>query len=152
MRVDRTERKYTPEQEVVLCNLTIPRDIAAIMTDLPCREVTEYRFRIKYKDAICKGEQEAIVPRDLWDRVKEIQRSIDPQSDHSRRQETIAPLKSILRCGHCGGAMMPTYGKKNGRRYHYYLCCVLNIFCFLHSHCSHRILLPNYLQLLRTIL
>ena len=61
---------------------------------------------IKYKDAICKGEQEAIVPRDLWDRVKEIQRSIDPQSDHSRRQETIAPLKSILRCGHCGGAMM----------------------------------------------
>ena len=29
----------------------------------------------------------------------------------------------VLKCGHCGGAMMPTYGKKNGRRYHYYLCC-----------------------------
>lgn len=57
MRVDRTERKYTPEQEVVLCNLTIPRDIAAIMTDLPCREVTEYRFRIKYKDAINKASK-----------------------------------------------------------------------------------------------
>ena len=79
-------------------------------------------LEIKYKDAICKGEQEAIVPRDLWDRVKEIQRSIDPQSDHSRRQETIAPLKSILRCGHCGGAMMPTYSNKGGRRYYYYLC------------------------------
>ena len=81
-----------------------------------------YVGEIKYKDAICQGEQEAIVPRDLWDRVKEIQRSIDPQADHSRRQETIAPLKSILRCGHCGGAMMPTYSNKGGRRYYYYLC------------------------------
>ena len=82
-----------------------------------------YVGEIKYKDAICQGEQEAVVPRDLWDRVKKIQRSIDPQTDHSRRQETIAPLKSILRCGHCGGAMMPTYSNKGGRRYYYYLCC-----------------------------
>ena len=81
-----------------------------------------YVGEIKYKDAICKGEQETIVPRDLWGRIKEIQRSIDPQSDHSRRQETIAPLKSILRCGHCGRAMMPTYSNKSGRRYYYYLC------------------------------
>ena len=37
--------------------------------------------------------------------------------------EIVAPLKGILKCGHCGGAMMPTYGRKNGRHYHYYLCC-----------------------------
>ena len=54
---------------------------------------------------------------------KEIQRSIDPQSDHSRRQETIVPLKSFLKCGHCGGAMMPTYSHKGGRLYYYYICC-----------------------------
>ena len=82
-----------------------------------------YVGEIKYKDAICQGEQEAIIERSVWERVKEIQRSIDPQADHSRRQETIAPLKSILRCGHCGGAMMPTYSNKGGRRYYYYLCC-----------------------------
>ncbi|MBR7145224.1 MAG: zinc ribbon domain-containing protein, partial [Lentisphaeria bacterium] len=82
-----------------------------------------YVGEIKYKDVICQGEQEAIIERSVWERVKEIQRSIDPQADHSRRQETIAPLKSILRCGHCGGAMMPTYSNKGGRRYYYYLCC-----------------------------
>ena len=81
-----------------------------------------YVGEIKYKDAICQGEQEAIIDRSVWDRVKEIQRSFDPQSDHSRRQETIAPLKSVLKCGHCGGAMMPTYSNKGGRRYYYYIC------------------------------
>ena len=84
-----------------------------------------YVGEIKYKDAICQGEQEAIVPRDLWDRVKEIQRSIDPKADHSRWQETIAPLKSILRCGHCGGAMMPTYSNKGGWRNLAVFFCVL---------------------------
>ena len=33
------------------------------------------------------------------------------------------PWSRVRSPGHCGGAMMPTYGKKNGRRYHYYLCC-----------------------------
>ena len=69
-----------------------------------------------------RGEQEAIVLRALGNRVKEIQRRIDTQADHSRRQETLAPLKSILRCGHCGGAMMPTYSNKGGRSYYYYIC------------------------------
>ena len=81
-----------------------------------------YVGEIKYKDTICQGEQEAIIERSVWDRVKEIQRSINTQSDHSRRQETIASLKSVLKCGHCGGAMMPTYSNKGGKRYYYYIC------------------------------
>ena len=82
-----------------------------------------YIGEVKYKDAICKGEQEAIIPIDLWNRAKEIRESVAPSPDRSRRQETIALLKNILRCGHCGGAMMPTYTTKGGRRYYYYLCC-----------------------------
>ncbi len=82
-----------------------------------------YIGEVKYKDAICKGEQEAIIPQDLWNRAKAIRESAAPCPDRSRRQETIAPLKNILRCGHCGGAMMPTYTTKGGRRYYYYLCC-----------------------------
>lgn len=82
-----------------------------------------YIGEVKYKDAICKGEQEAIIPLDLWNRAKTIRESAAPCPDRSRRQETIAPLKNILRCGHCGGAMMPTYSTKGGRRYYYYLCC-----------------------------
>ena len=82
-----------------------------------------YIGEVKYKDAICKGEQESIIPTDLWNRAKAIRESAAPCPDRSRRQETIAPLKNILRCGHCGGAMMPTYTTKGGRRYYYYLCC-----------------------------
>lgn len=81
-----------------------------------------YVGEVKYKDAICEGEQEAIIPRELWDRVKAIRASAAPYPDHARRQETIAPLKNILRCGHCGGSMMPSYSNKDGRRYYYYLC------------------------------
>ena len=82
-----------------------------------------YIGEVKYKDAICKGEQEAIIPIELWNRVKAIRESAAaPGPDRARRQETIAPLKNILRCGHCGGAMMPTYSTKGGRRYYYYLC------------------------------
>jgi len=72
------------------------------------------------------GEQEAIISRELWDRVKAIREGTAPHPDRARRQETIAPLKNILRCGHCGGAMMPTYTTKGGRRYYYYYyyaCC-----------------------------
>lgn len=81
-----------------------------------------YVGEVKYKDAICKGEQEAIISPELWNQVKVIRETAAPCPDRARRQETIAPLKNILRCGHCGGAMMPIYSNKNGRRYYYYLC------------------------------
>jgi site-specific DNA recombinase len=34
----------------------------------------------------------------------------------------VAPLKGILRCGHCNCRLGPTFGAKNGKRYPYYLC------------------------------
>lgn len=34
----------------------------------------------------------------------------------------VAPLKGVIRCGHCGCSMGPTYTKKNGRQYVYYIC------------------------------
>ena len=33
-----------------------------------------------------------------------------------------APLKGLLRCGHCGGSLGATYTKKNGNTYAYYAC------------------------------
>ena len=69
-----------------------------------------YIGEVKYKDAICKGEQEAIIPQDLWNRAKAIRESAAPCPDRSRRQETIAPLKNILRCGHCEGLRLRCAG------------------------------------------
>jgi site-specific DNA recombinase len=38
------------------------------------------------------------------------------------RTKMVAPLKGVIRCGHCGCAMGPTYARKNGRHYTYYIC------------------------------
>ena len=55
MRKDRIERVYTPEQLMILNDFTITRDSAAIITDLPQREINDYRFRVRYKEAINKA-------------------------------------------------------------------------------------------------
>ena len=34
----------------------------------------------------------------------------------------MAPLKGVIRCGHCGCAMGPTYSRNNDRQYTYYIC------------------------------
>ncbi len=38
------------------------------------------------------------------------------------RRNIDAPLKGLLRCGHCGGTLIPTFSVKNGKRYYYYIC------------------------------
>ena len=81
-----------------------------------------YIGQVKYKGSICEGEQEAIVELDVWNRTREILALNEPVPRQTKRMETIAPLKGILRCGHCDCAMMPTYARKNGKRYFYYLC------------------------------
>lgn len=81
-----------------------------------------YIGEVKYKDTICEGEQEGIVDLEIWNRTRAILAENNPCQDHSSNMETLAPLKGILRCGHCGGAMMPTYARKGSRKYFYYLC------------------------------
>ena len=81
-----------------------------------------YIGQVKYKESICEGEQNAIVELDVWNRTREILALNEPVPRQTKRMETIAPLKGILRCGHCDCAMMPTYARKNGKRYFYYLC------------------------------
>ena len=80
-----------------------------------------YIGQVKYKGSICEGEQNAIVELDVWNRTREILALNEPVPRQTKRMETIAPLKGILRCGHCDCAMMPTYARKNGKRYFYYL-------------------------------
>ena len=81
-----------------------------------------YIGEVQYKDAVCNGEQEAIVTREVWNRAREILKNNGPKDDPRDRQGIIAPLKSVLRCGHCGCAMMPTYSNKGVKRYYYYQC------------------------------
>ena len=81
-----------------------------------------YIGQVKYKGSICEGEQNAIVELDVWNRTREILALNEPVPRQTKRMETIAPLKGILRCGHCDCAMMPTYARKGRKQYYYYFC------------------------------
>jgi site-specific DNA recombinase len=68
------------------------------------------------------GEHEAIVPQELWESAH----AILAEHHNVRRSRTLtkttAMLKGILRCGHCGCAMGPSFSTKPNKRYRYYLC------------------------------
>jgi site-specific DNA recombinase len=81
--------------------------------------------RVYIGDAVHKGtaypgEHEAIISRDLWNRVHGIlQESPRVRARHTRTLEP-ALLKGLI-FGPTGGAMSPTYTRKGGRLYRYYV-------------------------------
>ena len=82
-----------------------------------------YIGKVCYHGEVVDGEQDGIIDEEIWDRVQERLRGGPPQTpDSSHRLETTAPLKGILRCGHCGTAMMPMYTVRRNKKYLYYTC------------------------------
>ena len=82
-----------------------------------------YFGEVNYKNKeIHDGAHDAIIDEEIWRRTREILKANDPVKDPSRRTRRDIPLRGIIRCGHCGCPMMPSYGKKKGVLYHYYIC------------------------------
>jgi site-specific DNA recombinase len=73
-----------------------------------------------HKGTAYPGEHEAIISIDLWNRVHGILReSPRVRARHTRTTEP-ALLKGLI-FGPAGGAMSPTYTRKGGRLYRYYV-------------------------------
>jgi len=68
------------------------------------------------------GEHDAIVPRDLWDKVRAILSENARTRANRTRAATPAPLKGLIRCAEHGCAMTPSHTRKKGRQYRYYVC------------------------------
>jgi site-specific DNA recombinase len=81
-----------------------------------------YIGEIAHKDRSYPGDHEGIIDRATWDKVKAILEDNKPVKVSMARTKMVAPLKGVIRCGHCGCAMGPTYARKNGRHYTYYIC------------------------------
>ena len=68
------------------------------------------------------GLHEPLVDVALWEdcrRILDESAGLQP----SAHRETVAILKGLVRCGHCGGAMAPVFTvKRKGIRYSYYRC------------------------------
>jgi site-specific DNA recombinase len=81
-----------------------------------------YVGEVEYQGAVYKGEHEGVVPRDLWDRCREIMSGDAPKPDRSRNTSDPALLQGVLRCGHCQSMMTPARVNRRGRYYLYYTC------------------------------
>lgn len=82
-----------------------------------------YIGKIRYKDEVHNGEQEAIVSTEVWQRVQSLLSRNRRTGGAAVRNNFAALLKGILRCIPCGCAMSPSHSTKNGtKRYRYYVC------------------------------
>ena len=81
-----------------------------------------YIGKVNYKGHVCKGEQDAIIDDELWKRTHEILSGNAPVKEFKGKVETVAPLRGVIHCGHCNGAMSPIYTRKDGKNYYYYIC------------------------------
>ncbi len=81
-----------------------------------------YKGYVMYKDREYKGIHTPLVTEEVWAKAREIAAENTVCAGGERRIVTIAEFKGILKCGHCGGAMAPTFTNKRGRRYVYYKC------------------------------
>ena len=80
-----------------------------------------YLGEITHRDQHYPGEHDAIVPRELWDRVQ-IQLGSDSQGRRTGlRANSSSMLVGLLRDAK-GNRFTPSHTLKNGKRYRYYVC------------------------------
>ncbi|OSM04178.1 recombinase family protein [Magnetofaba australis] len=81
-----------------------------------------YLGEIVHKEESFPGEHVAIIQPQQWQRVESILAENAHQRANQSRSQSPAPLKGILRCGHCNRAMKPSHTRKKGKQYRYYTC------------------------------
>ena len=84
-----------------------------------------YVGEVTHKGNVYPGEQAAIVPRELWDRVHAILTESPRVRANKNRAQSPALLRGLI-FGTDGRAMSPTHTRRRGRLYRYYIAqCVL---------------------------
>jgi DNA invertase Pin-like site-specific DNA recombinase len=79
-----------------------------------------YVGEVRHKGNVYRGEHEAIVPRDLWDRAHAILQVSPRARAAQNRQHAPALLKGLI-FGIDGRALSPTHSVRRGRQYRYYV-------------------------------
>jgi site-specific DNA recombinase len=82
-----------------------------------------YTGKVKYKTEVHKGEHEAIVSDETWQKVQSILQRNGRTGGGIVRNKFGAILKSLLHCVPCDCVMTPTHTTRNKvKRYRYYVC------------------------------
>ena len=81
-----------------------------------------YVGKIRYKDEIHEGEQQAIIDPDVFDQVQTILRRNGRSGGREVRNQHKALLRGLLRCVACDCGMSHSYTARGSRQYRYYVC------------------------------
>ena len=82
-----------------------------------------YIGKVRYRDTLCEGEHDGIIPVDLWEKVQSTFRA--GKGGGRQSGQTLKPFAGLIRCGHCDAPMFVAAAvKPGGRRYDYYVCHV----------------------------
>ena len=81
-----------------------------------------YIGEVFYKGEVYPGEQEAIVDREVWEKVQELLKNNLRYKRGRPLSPRYASLKGVIRCGYCNCPMTPTHSTRWGRTYFYYQC------------------------------
>jgi len=79
-----------------------------------------YIGKVRHKDKVYEGEQEALISQDLWDAVQTKLKSNAPNRTRQKNTKTISLLKGLL-FDQTGDRLGPSHHKKSGRSYSYYI-------------------------------
>jgi hypothetical protein len=79
-----------------------------------------YVGEVEHKGNVYRGEHEAIVPRELWDRAHAILQ-VSPRARAAQNRQHAPALLTGLIFGVDGRALSPTHGVRRGRQYRYYV-------------------------------
>jgi len=83
-----------------------------------------YIGKAVHKGTAYPGEHEAIISRDLWNKVRAIMKESPRTRANRTRAQTPAPLKGLI-FGADGRAMTPTYTRRGDKLYRYYVAAAL---------------------------
>ncbi|MBT8342778.1 MAG: recombinase family protein [Desulfatitalea sp.] len=83
---------------------------------------TIYTGNVDFKGTIYKGEHEAIMDAETWQRVQETLRRNGKTGGERVRNKYGALLKGLLFCTPCGTGMVHTYTSRSRKIYRYYVC------------------------------
>jgi len=82
-----------------------------------------YIGKVKYNGELYKGEHEAIISEDLFNKAQEIIANNRVRRDNPKNTSNAGLLNHILRCKACDSVMFHTHSSKKGqRKYRYYIC------------------------------
>ncbi len=80
-----------------------------------------YTGQTTHKGHVYPGEHDAILSVAQFERVQALL-SANKVYTHNHQVRRFALLRRMIRCGHCGGRIMPNWTKSRGREYNYYTC------------------------------